>query len=389
MKDPRDARDVYILGIGQTKFTKHPHLTAIDLGTIAAGEAIKDAGVDPRKFEVAYASRIEDASQTSQDILRHFGIEDIECHNCENACASGGSAVRLLYKDIAFGIYDIGIAVGTESLSTSRIAGGLVPTAKGAFMDLLGLPAPGSTAIVAQKLIQTRGCTMEDIAYAAWKNHRAAVFNPYAHYRRELTMDEIINSEMIASPTTKLMCCPQSDGAAAVILCTKEIAMRYTTKLVRIDACQQMSGNYSTYDEDIILSGNLTKLANLCYDLAGYGPDELALLEVHDAYSAEEITIYERLGLCKPYESVPLIRSGELEIGGRRPVNLSGGLLSMGHPLAASGVRVVVDITRQLRGEAQPELQVKNARTGLAEMIGGKLVGRTWPEISFVTMLSA
>lgn len=382
-----NLREVYCIGIGQTKFTKQPQFSAIELGTLAVERAIEDSGVDPRTLEVAYAGRIEDASTTAQDVMQHFGLQHVECINVENACSTGATAVHALWRDIAYGINDIGIAMGIESLSTSPIAGGLVPSAKGSFNDLIGHTAIANQALSSQWLMETRGCTMEDLAYAAYKNHKAAVFNPYAHYRKELSIEEIVNSEMIASPVTKLMCCPMSDGAAAVILCTKEIAKKYTTQLVRIDTSFLSSGSYTADSMDINLEIGLARTCRDAYNETGIGPEDLNLIEMHDAYSPEEITTYEKMLLCPPYESKALIRSGKLEMGGSCPVNLSGGLLSLGHPLGASGARVVVDVTRQLRGQAPAEVQVKNARCGMAEMVGGLLYGRC-SEACYVSLLS-
>ena len=382
-----NLRDVYIIGIGQTKFTKQPQFSAPELGAEAAGKAIKDAGIDPRKLQVAWAGRIEQASTTAQACLKGFGVHSIECMNVENACATGGAAVRGLWKDIAYGAYDLGIAIGVESLSTSPFAGKLVPTAKGNFVDLLGFPAISTLAMTSHILMETRGATMEDLAYAAYKNHKAAVFNPYAHYRKELSIEEIVNSEMIASPVTKLMCCPMSDGAAAVIMCTKEVALQYTNRLIKMNSCDLVSGKYRTYGTSYTDS-NLIHLSKLAYEHSGVGPMDLNCIELHDAYSPEELYTYENMGLCEPFESVKLIRSGDLEIGGRCPVNLSGGLLSLGHPLGASGARVVCDVTRQLRGEAPSEVQIQKRHAGMAQMVGGT-VGRVNPEAGFMAIITA
>ena len=381
-------RDVYVLGIGQSKFTKQPHLTPIDMGAIAAGEAIKDAGISARDLQVAYGARIENCSQTAEAVLMRFGVEKIEMPNVENACCTGFSAVRQLYKDIALGLYDIGLAVGTESLTTSALAGGQVPTARGAFLDLIGATASSSTGMQAHALMELRGATMEDLAYSSWKNHRHAMFNPYAHYRKEMTLEDIVNSEMITSPITKLMMCPMSDGAASVILCTKEVAMKYTTKLVKMDCAEVITGVFARNGDDPLWNPLLDDLSTRCYEMAGYGPEDLNCVELHDAFSPEELSVYESMHLCPVGDSVKLIRDKVTEMGGRCPVNLSGGLLSLGHPLGASGCRVVCDVTRQLRGEAAPEVQIKTRHCGMAQMIGGQQAGRNGAEIATIALLS-
>jgi len=387
MKQTEGLRDVYIIGIGQSKFGRQPQVSAEELGVIAAEAAIKDAGVDPRKFDVAYAGRIEDASTTAQAVLQHFGVEYIECINVENACSTGGTAVHCLWKDIAYGIHDFGIAIGIESLSTSPLGGGLVPSAKGSFHDQLGFIPLTACGQQARRLMYTRGYSIEDLAYASWKNHRAAMFNPYAHYRKEITVEDIVNGNMVASPVTNLMCCPMSDGAAAVVMCTREIAMQYTAKPVKFEASMLTSGMFTANVSDTTKEVGLAKAATDIYNMAGIAPTDLDLIELHDAFSYEELTAYEQLHLCDPFDSLRLIRDKYCEYGGRTPVNLSGGLLSLGHPLGASGARVVVDVARQLRQEVNPNIQVKDPKIGLCEMVGGFLNGRSG-EAVYMSVLS-
>ena len=371
-------RDVYIIGIGQSKFGKQPQISAEELGVIAADAAIKDAGVDPRKFDVAYAGRIEDASTTAQAILQHFGVEYIECINVENACSTGATAVHGLWKDIAFGIHDIGIAIGVESLSTSPLAGGLVPSAKGSFNDQIGFIPLAGTGQTVHRLMKTRGLTIEEMCYPSWKNHRAALYNPYAHYRKEISIDDIVHGNMVSSPVTNLMCCPMSDGAAAVIMCTKEIAMQYTTKLIKLEASLLTSGMFTkTQGDEVDMNVGFPKATFETYEMAGVGPKDIDLVELHDAFSHEELLCYEQLGFCEPGDCKKIVHDKYCEYGGRTPVNLSGGLLSLGHPLGASGARVVVDVVRQLRHEADPGIQIADPHIGFCQMRGGSLYGRS------------
>jgi len=380
-------REVYVLGVGQSMFGKQPNLTAPELGAIAASAAIQDSGIDPRILQVAYGSRVIDASQTIQDILKRVGIVNLEMINSENACASGGTALHLLWKDIAAGFYDIGIVVGAEAMTTSSIAGGLVPTAKGDLNGALGITMPSVEALKARRLLEIRGLTLEDLAYASVKNHRNACLNPYAQYKVQLTAEEVINSKMISDPITRLQCCPQSDGAAAVILCTREIAVKYTTKLVKIQASVVMSSPYEAWDEELMDATLVRLLSDKTYEKAGIGPDELNIVELHDAFSCEELYGYECMRLCGEGETMSFIRSGAAEIGGKCPVNPSGGLQSLGHPLGASGVRVICEITLQLRGQADKR-QVKNAKVGLAQMTGGYLINLSQPVVGSMHILT-
>lgn len=383
-------REVYVLGIGQTRFTKQPEISPSRLGEIAVKNALNDIGpdFDPRMIQIAYAAHCEGSSQQVQDILKYVGIVGIEMHNLENACASGGSAVHSLWKDIALGYRDIGIAIGVDSLTRSKLAGGLIPTAEGDINGLMGITMPGQAALNARRLMESRDMTLEDLAYASIKNHRNAVMNPYAHFRKAITFEDVMHAKMISDPITVLHCCPQSDGAAAVILCTKEIAMRYTTKLIKMASSCCLSSGYASWDEDVLSTPLISTLARTVCEEAGVDPlVDLDLVELHDAFSPEELYMYEVMGLCKPGDTKKFIHDGCAEIGGRCAVNPSGGLQSLGHPLGASGVRVVCEVALHLRGEAG-ERQQPGARTGLAQMVGGGLVTLSSPAVGFMSVLT-
>lgn len=383
-------REVYVLGIGQTRFTKQPELSPSRLGEIAVKRALEDIGpdFDPRMIQIAYAAHCEGSSQQVQDILKYVGIVGIEMHNLENACASGGSAVHSLWKDIALGYRDIGIAIGVDSLTRSKLAGGLIPTAEGDINGLMGITMPGLAAINARRLMESRDMTLEDLAYASIKNHRNAVMNPYAHFRKAITFEDVMNAKMISDPITVLHCCPQSDGAAAVILCTRELAQRYTTKLIKIASSACLSSGYEMWNEDVLSTPLISNLAKTVCEAAGVDPlIDLDLVELHDAFSPEELYMYEVMGLCRPGETRKFIHDGSAEIGGRCAVNPSGGLQSLGHPLGASGVRVVCEVTLHLRGEAG-ERQQPGAKAGLAQMVGGGLVTLSSPAVGYMGVLT-
>jgi benzoylsuccinyl-CoA thiolase BbsB subunit len=319
--------------------------------------------------------------------LKRVGVVNIEMINAENACASGGTALHLLWKDITAGFYDIGIVVGADALSTSSIAKGLIPTARGDLNGAMGITMPSLAGLNARRLMDMRGLTLEDLAYASVKNHRNACLNPYAHYKKILTTEEILNDKMISDPITRLMCCPQSDGAAAAILCTHEIAARYTTKPIKIETSIVLSAPYEIWDEEVTDATLIGMLSDRTYEKAGIGPEDVDVVELHDAFSPEEIYAYECMRLCKKGETMSFIRSGAAEIGGSCPVNPSGGLQSLGHPLGASGVRVICEITLQLRGQAEKR-QVKDAKVGLAQMVGGSLTNLSSPAVGSMHILT-
>jgi benzoylsuccinyl-CoA thiolase BbsB subunit len=384
-------REVYVLGIGQTVFGKHTALSVNDLGAAAGLAAVKDAEISPKKFQIAYCGAMHNISVVGESILRRLGVDRIPIFNVENACASGSSAVHLLHRDIALGACDVGIALGVESLSAyaRKFGKGLIgfeedPEAK------LALTMPSFFAMLCNRLMQERGATIEDICYASIKNHKAGISNPYSQYKKEVTVEEIMASPMIADPITVLQCCPQSDGAAAIILCSGDFYKKHNKKANR--APVRVAGSVisvsgaqdSSYDPLALKS--LIDGAQAAYEMAGIGPEDLNVVELHDAFSGEELAAYEMLGLCKPGEGVALARSGAAEIGGRCPVNPSGGLQSMGHPLGASGVRVVADIARQLWGEAGG-YQVEGAKVGLAQMLGGVLTNIESPVVAGIQIL--
>jgi benzoylsuccinyl-CoA thiolase BbsB subunit len=306
--------------------------------------------------------------------LRYVGIAGVPMYNTENACTTGATVVNQLWKDIAYGIHDIGIAVTCESMTTSSKAGKLVGAAEGDLNGTLGLTMPSYFALMAYRLMEERGATMEDLAYPSVKNHRNACMNPYAMYRKALTTEDVMNAKMICDPLTSLHCCPVTDGAASIILCTGEIARRYTTKMIKLASSLVLSAYYEAWDYNLLDNPLIKELAKRTYDAAGIGPEDLDLIELHDAFAPEEISAVSCLGLCKTGEEISYIRSGASEISGKCPINPSGGLLSLGHPLGASGARVVCEVAQHLR-ETAGDRQVKGARVGMAEMIGGYLTG--------------
>jgi benzoylsuccinyl-CoA thiolase BbsB subunit len=228
---------------------------------------------------------------------------------------------------------------------------------------------PGMFAMVARRQMSL-GATVEDFALVSVKNHHNGCLNPAAQYKKEFTIEDILKSRMIADPITLLMCCPNTDGAAAAILCSMDVARKYTTKPVRVLGSALCSADYKYVQEDICASPVGVKVALQAYEMAGVDPKDIDLVEMHDAFANEEILRYEDLMLCKRGEGLDLLRSGATAIGGRIPVNPSGGLLALGHPLSASGVRTVCEVVLHLRGQAGAR-QTPDAKVGLAQMLGG------------------
>jgi len=385
-------QNVYVLGIGQTIFGKHESLTENDMGAYATLEAVKDAEISPQDIQAAYCGSIYSPTTVVESMLIRLGIGRIPMYTVENACASGSSAVHLLHRDISLGNCDVGLAVGVESLSTynKKFGKGLLGI-EGDMEAKLSLTMPSFFAMLCNRLMEERGATLEDICYPSIKNHKAGVTNPYSQYKKELTFEEIMASSMIADPITVLQCCPQSDGAAAVILCSEQYYKKHFEKRQRpavrlAGSVIAVSGPEDSSYDPLELETNIRAAREAC-EMAGVDAQkDIDVVELHDAFSGEELSAYEMLGLCQPGEGISFARSSDAELGGRCPVNPSGGLLSMGHPLGASGVRVVVDVARQLWGEAGKN-QVDGAKVGMAHMLGGVLTGIESPVVAGIQIL--
>lgn len=367
-------REVSVIGIGTSAFGKFPERSFRALGMEAVRRALADAAVPAGRIEVAYGSRIFLDQITAQVVLRDLGIAGIEMINVENACAGGATAVRCLWKDIASGFYDIGLAFGVESMTTSPVAGKLITPSPDDVDGQLGSNMPVVFALMAKRLMATHGATAEDFARVSVKAHDAGALNPAAQYRKQFTVEEVLGSRPVADPLTLLQCCPNTDGAAAVVMCASDMARRLDARPVRILASVLRSSDYFFRKRDLTSFDAGRRAAEQAYEQAGIGPADVDVVELHDAFAPEELIHYEDLGLCPVGDAVGLLRSGATSLGGRVPVNPSGGLLSLGHPLSASGVRVVCDVVQQLRGEAGPR-QKEGARVGLAQMLGGNVNG--------------
>jgi len=384
-------RSVYVLGIGQTVFGRHADMTVNDLAATATLASVRDAGISPKEFQTAFCGCIYSPPTVVESALIRLGIGRIPMYTVENACASGSSAVHLLFREIALGGCDVGLALGVESLSAynKKFGKGLIGI-EGDLDAKSGLTMPSFFAMLCNRLIQERGATLQDICYPSIKNHKNGMTNPYSQYKKEVSFQEIMKSPMIADPITVLQCCPQSDGAAAVILCSEEYFKKNNKKAHRAPvkiggSVISVSGAHDSSFDPLSLEANIMGVKDAC-EMAGVNPQkDINVVEMHDAFSGEELSAYEMLGLCDAGEGVSLARSGAVEMGGRCPVNPSGGLLSMGHPLGASGVRVVIDIARQLWGEAPN--QVEGAKVGMAQMLGGVLSGIASPVVAGVHIL--
>jgi acetyl-CoA acetyltransferase len=302
--------------------------------------------------------------------LTSAGIFGIPIVNVENACSSGSTALRGAYLEVASGNSNVALALGVEKLYCGDSARSAAAMAQGTTLAKLGFMFVALYSMQLRKWVEKYGVTKEQFAKVVVKNSYNGSLNPYAQFRKPMTLEEVLNSRVVAEPLTQYMCSTMGDGAAAAIVCAKEIAQKYTSKpLINIAACELVSGTFTFPDEahEPITS----RAATRAYQKAGIGPEEVNVAEVHDGMAPAELLLYEELGFCKPGEAGRMIDDGKTALLGVIPVNPSGGLAAKGHPVAATGLAQIAEIVWQLRGEAGQRQVSNNPRIGLTENAGG------------------
>jgi acetyl-CoA acetyltransferase len=399
-------RDVAVIGAGMTNFGKFLDRNMKDLCREAVQGALDSAGMDKSKLEAAVVGNATAGLITGQEMirgqvaLRDMGIGGIPIINTENACASSSTAFHVAWTYVASGMYDVALAVGMEKLyhedktrsfkaigsavdiewvQQMQAAAAAAKEAKEKSQDNPGVAEGAGEkrsmfmdfyAAFARSHMQRYGTTKEQFARIAVKNHYHGSLNPHAQYREVYSLEDVLASPPVAEPLTRLMCSPIGDGAAAAVLVSPEIARQMTTKPVWVKASVLNSGFDRAPGEDDVT----TVTAKKAYEQAGVGPEDLNVLEVHDASAPAELVLYEELGLCGEGEGGALIDSKATYFDGPKAVNPSGGLISKGHPIGATGVAQIYEIFSQLRGEAG-DRQVKNPKVGLTENGGGMVKG--------------
>jgi acetyl-CoA acyltransferase len=363
--------DVYVLGVDMMKFGRFPNQTVPQLGGQAALMALDDAGLTINQIEAMYCANLGQANgMIGQRILREIGQTGVPVVNCANACAAGATAFREAWISIKAGLYDLVLAVGVEQMGRGLLGGG---GASGISTEgLLGSGTmPAVFAEAGMEHSRKYGTSFEQFAKVSVKNHHHSTLNPKAMYQYETSLETVMQAEMIAYPNTKLMCSVNVDGAAAVVLASERKARELGMKrAVRVKASVLTSDPWQ--ERDLVMADVNTctrTAASQAYAMAGVGPDDLDLVELHDCFATAEILHYENLGLCRDGEGGRMIDAGEAELGGRIPVNVSGGLLSKGHPLGATGIANIYEVSQHLRGEAGKR-QVDGARLGLTHVLG-------------------
>ena len=361
-------RPVFVVGIGLHPYQRRSEATYVRLGLTAVREALTDAGVAWRDVESAYTGTALLGMGSSRIMLSRLGATGIPMTQVENASASGSSSVAQGCLEISSGRSDVVLALGVDK---PRSGLGAAPGQAGIENLEGGAVVPFTHfALLASEYMYAHGVSDEQVAMVAVKNHRNGSLNKFAQRQKVRTMNDVL-SEPISGSLTRLQCCPVGEGAAAVILASEDGIKRLgldASRAVRIIG--SATRTEGLYGEGIGIDAALTSETGAeAFEEAGIEPSDLDVLEVHDAFAIEELLYAEALGLCKAGEAASLIESGYFDIGGQCALSPSGGLLAMGHPIGPTGVGQVVEVTRQLRGEAERRQQ-PNARLGMAHMVG-------------------
>lgn len=368
-------REVAIVGTGMTPFGELWKSSLRDLFAEAALAALDDAGVN--HLDSIYVGNMSAGRFVGQEHLGplmadQIGMAGVAATRVESACASGGVALRTAFFEVASGASDLVLAGGVEKMTDGADVTDVLATAADQELEAYqGITFPGLYAMIARAHMQQHGTTEEDLAWVTVKNHRHGALNPKAQFRREITLEQVLDSSMVAEPLRLFHCSPVSDGAAAVVLCPLDQAKRYTDRPVRIAGSGLATASMAIADRPDPATLDAVKLAaERAYTMAGSDPGKIQLAEVHDCFSIAEICCTEALGLVETGHGGQAARAGETALGGRIPVNTSGGLKSKGHPVGATGVAQAIEICQQLRGEAG-DRQVADAHTGLTQNMGG------------------
>ena len=380
------ANKVYVVGVGMTKFEKPGRREGWDYPDMAresGTKALEDAGVDYGDIEQGFVGYCSGDSTSGQRALYELGMTGVPIVNVNNNCSTGSTALYLGTQSIRGGLADCVLALGFEKMQPGSLGGGaqdrespLMRHIKAlAEIDELAMPvAPWMFAAAGREYMRTYGATAEHFAKIGYKNHKHSVNNPYAQFQTEYSLDDVMNAPMISDPVTKLQCSPTSDGSAAAVLVSERFveSRGLAGQAVEIVGQAMTTDFASTFDgsaRNIIGYDMNVQAARKVYDQSGLGPQDFQVIELHDCFSANELLLYEALGLCGEGEAPKLIDAGETTYGGRWVVNPSGGLISKGHPLGATGLAQCAELTWQLRGTADKR-QVGNVSAALQHNIG-------------------
>ena len=367
MKTLSDLRPTYVVGIGLHPYQNRSETPYVTLGLRAVREALDDAGIAWPAVESAYVGSALLGMAVGAGMLRYLGATGIPFAQVENASASGSTSFRQAVYEVAAGFADVSLAMGVDKAEPWRVA----PAKAGVASLADRLSAPFTHfAMLTQKYMTDSGATPEQVAKVAVKNHRNGALNPYAQRQKVRTLEEVMAPPVISGVLTRLQCTPVGEGAAAVIVMSEEGMKRHGIPMRRavqvLASASRSEQPFGRENGDSALTKATTEHA---YEQSGLGPKDIDIVELHDAFSIEELLYLEVMGFCREGEAAAELEAGSFDIGGRVAVSASGGLIAMGHPLGPTGTGQVVEVVRQLRGEAG-QRQHPNARVGLTHMVG-------------------
>jgi len=377
---------IHIAGVGMVRFGKYDaSVTFEKLAVGAAKAAMTDAGAGRRHIDAVYVGHVFGGPVAGQRVATELGLAGRPVSNHENYCASGATALREAWMAIRAGMVDVALVIGAEKM-TDRIKGGVAPDAND--LDAMqGFVMTAGHALSARRYMADHGAMREQIAMVAVKNHAHSQHNPFAQYQRPVRLDEVLNARLIADPLGLLDCSPISDGAAAAIVCSPEglkrlgiVSSRPEVRAIGLVSGTVRTGHYDINEEDISHRAGLQ-----AYTQANIDPGDIDLVEMHDCFTIAEIVRLEGLGLIPTGQGGAWTESGKTSLGGRLPVNTSGGLLSRGHPVGATGMAQVCELFWQLTDRAG-QRQVENARLALAYCKGGTVSGTDGASVTTVVV---
>ncbi|MCS3923474.1 thiolase domain-containing protein [Methanosalsum natronophilum] len=375
-------RDVAIIGVKNTNFGEKWDVSFRDIFVEAGAGSLQDAGVAGEDIDGLYVGNMSGGQFVEQEhigalIADYSGLAknlNVPSTRVEAACASGGLALRQAIFGVASGYQDIVVAAGVEKMtdvSSAVASAALAAASDREWEGIMGATFPGLYAMIARLHMHKYGTTSEQMAEVAVKNHSNGFLNPISQYRRKITVEDVLSSILVADPLHILDCSPITDGASSLVLAPADIAHEYTDTPVYIKASSQASDTISLHDrKDITTLDSTVAAANRAYEMAKMKPNDIDLVEVHDCFTIAEICAIEDLGFVKKGQGGSFTQEGETSIGGKIPVNTSGGLKSCGHPVGATGIKQAVEVVHQLRGEAGKR-QLDNANIGMTHNVGG------------------
>jgi benzoylsuccinyl-CoA thiolase BbsB subunit len=358
-------RRVGIIGVGLTPFDKYDEVTVEEIARWAVLDAMRDADIRREGVNAVYVAHLYQGEVLGQRILRGLQFPEVPITNVENACAGGSTAVREGFLAIATEQQEVVLVIGAEKMGR-----GMINFVSADVELALGNTAPAQYALAAQRHMHEFGTPKEAFAQIAVKSRYHASLNPNARFRDTVSLEEVLSSRPIAEPLTLLQCCRNGSGAAAVVLASENWCKRQGTHPIWIAGSGLASWMADKAQRDLTSFGATKPAAGRAYEMAGIDPTDVDVVELHDAFTTGELMHYEGLGLCPKGDGARLALDGATTLGGRIPVNVSGGLLSKSHPLGATGVAQLCELVWQLRGTAEGR-QVEKVRTALAHSQGG------------------